>query len=177
MKLKNLSILHAFRNQQFALLPHLPSQHIPLIVHQIVTVLTCKPDRDSHRASPYEVTALVTRAQQEALLHVPRSEHGLRAAYEQALTPLSVIRQSEAHGHGFHGLAGTGKQPPIRHFWYELRDFWHPKQDSRISALSKSSAGHQWPRNHRPNSHTLKMTKNTLNGASEKSVTQYNATQ
>lgn len=137
MKRQDLSILNTFRNEQFTLLPHLPPQHIPIIVHQEVTVLTAKPGRNCHRTGPYELTALVTRAQQEALLHIPRAEHGLGATYEQALTPVSVIWQSEAHGHGLHGLAGSGKQPPIRHFREELRDFWHPKQDSSISALAR----------------------------------------
>lgn len=104
MELDLLSTLNTFREYQFALLPHLPSQYIFLIIYDIIAVLALEPSWHCDASTPDELTPLMNNTEQQSPLHIPATKHGYRATHQQALTPLCKIRYPKAYFHRIHGL-------------------------------------------------------------------------
>lgn len=109
---------NSFREYQFMLLPHLPSQHILVIIYNIIAVLALEPFWHSDTSTPYELSPLMNGAEQHTLLHIPGTKNWYRATHQQALTPLGEIRYPKAYFHRIRRLIRR-KQSRIHHVFQE----------------------------------------------------------
>ena len=109
---------NSFREYQFMLLPHLPSQHILVIIYNIIAVLASEPFWHSDASTPDELSPLMNGPEQHTLLHIPWTKHWNRATHQQGLTPLGKIRYPKDYFHRIHRLIRR-KQSWIHHIFQE----------------------------------------------------------